>query len=342
MFGFTKVNMGFIGTGYMAGKMAATAGHVPGIRLYAVASRDLERALTFGRDAGFKKAYGSHTELLEDRKVNLVYVATPGYTHYEILKNCIMHGKNVICETPFTLSSEEAREIFEMARQRDLLVMDAVYTRYLPLYRQIKEVLESGVIGEPALLTANIAYDIEHISRLKNREHGGVLPELGIYLLNFAAMFMGDDACRISVTPVYSDEGVDLQDAIVLEYRDGRQSVLTCSMSSNGECRGVIQCTKGYIAIENIKNFESAAVYDMTGTRTMLMKRPKQRSGYEHELKAVLELMKSEVKESEQMPYRQTVSLIHMMEFIRKQIESARPAPVADAADEQTDGFLEQ
>ncbi len=330
MFGFGKINMGFIGTGYMAGKMAATVNQLSGVRPYAVASRDLERALGFGRDAGFRKAYGSYTELLEDRKVDLVYIATPGYTHYEIIKQCIIHGKNVLCETPFTLSFLQAEELFQMAEKRNLLLVDAMYTRFLPLYRQISDTLDSGVIGRPTLLTANIAYDIEHITRLQDSEHGGVMSELGIYLLNFASMFMGDEVCEIVTSTIYTSSRADLQDTVLLRYADGRQSVLTCSMESNGESRGMIQCTKGYIVVENIKSLEAATVYDMTGTKIASFKRPKQKSSYEHEIKTVQEAVKSEVIECTQMSHRQTISLLHMLEYILNRISHGRPASLPE------------
>lgn len=319
MFGMGKINMAVIGTGYMAGIMADTMRGVSHVRSYAVGSRDLDRAMQFGRDHGFKKAYGSYEELVEDRKIDLVYIATPNSEHYENMKLCIEHGKAVLCEKPFTLNAQQAQEIFRLAQENDVFVAEAMWIRYLPFYDQIQTVMASNVIGDPIMLTANLSYNVENIARMTDRDlGGGALMDLGVYALNFASMIFGDDIQRISASSTLTQTGVDESDSITLVYNDGKMAALNCSMSCIGDRRGVVQGTRGFIVIENINNFETMSVYDSSYTKIGSYKRPRQKTGYEYELQECASAIKSGWKETPKMTHAQTLSILHMTDHIRR------------------------
>lgn len=341
MFGFGKLNLAVIGTGYMAGVMSDSLGSAGGVRPYAVVSRDVENAVAFGREHGYKKAYDSIEEMLSDKKVDLVYVATPASEHYEAVRLCIEYAKPVLCETPLTLTAAKAEELFSLASSQNVLLVEAMYTRFLPLYQQIVNVMSSKVIGEPVMLNASIASDIGNIPRLQRPElGGGALGDLGIYLLNFASMVFGDDVKRIHSSCVFADTGVDRQDSITLQYRDGKMAVLSCTMNGNGESRAVIQGTKGCLVVEDVRNFETVTVFNSSRQKTATYKRPKQKTGYEYELKAFIAALKSNWLECPEMPHSQTSSILHMTDYIRRQLNisyapvHAVPLPEA-LADEQ-------
>lgn len=336
MFGMGKLNMAIMGTGYMAGVMAQTIRSVSGVRAYAVASRDLDRAHDFGRDNGFKKAYGSYEELVQDRKVDLVYIATPTSEHYDNMRLCIEHGKNVLCEKPFTLNAAQAREIFTMAQAQRVFISEAMWLRCLPLYKQIRDVLSSRVIGDPVMLSADIGSGNATVRRVADPSlGGGVLMDQGINLLSLAGMLLGDDIVQIHSACTVVESGADMQCGITLTYRSGAMAVLSASAVGFSDQRAVVQGTRGYLVIENVTDFESVSVYDGSGTRVGFYKRPRQKTGYEHELRAVVSALQQKWEECPEMPHSMTLSTLHMTDYIRRQARIVFPQERAQEQDDQ-------
>ena len=171
MFGLGKLNAAVVGTGYMAAKMTDAMISSGTMKPYAVVSRDLDRALEFGRVNGFRKAYDSMDKMLDDKKVDLVYIATPASEHAEEVRLCIERGKPVLCETPIALTSAEADSLFSLASSLDVLVVEAVHTRFLPFFKQIVSVISSGAIGNPVMMTAYMASDIENTARQSSKAY---------------------------------------------------------------------------------------------------------------------------------------------------------------------------
>lgn len=143
------MKVGIIGAGSIAGTMAGTIREMDCAQNYAVAARDYGRAAEFAQTYGFEKAYGSYEELVEDAGVELVYIATPHSHHYEHIKLCLNHGKHVLCEKSFTVNESQAREVLALAREKKLLLTEAIWTRYMPMRKTLDSVLSSGVIGRP-------------------------------------------------------------------------------------------------------------------------------------------------------------------------------------------------
>lgn len=335
MFGFGKLNAAVVGTGYMASRMSAVLNSSGTVRPYAVVSRDLDRALQFGREKGFKKAYDSMDKMLDDKKVDLVYIATPASEHAEQVRACIERGRPVLCETPIALTSAEAESLFSLAESLDVLVVEAVHTRFLPFFKQIVSVISSGAIGTPVMMTANIAADMEELPRMQRPSlGGGALGDLGYFLLNFSSMIFGDQVKRIQSSCVFTPTRVDRQLSIVLQYKDDRMAVLSCTTSGNGESRAVIQGTKGYMVIDDLRNFASATVYDSKRNKAAQYKRGRQKSEFEFELSAFVAARKSGWKECPEIPHAQSISIMHMMDFIRRQLgisyEDIQTAPIPD------------
>lgn len=321
MFGLGRLNAAVVGTGYMASKMTAVLNSSGTVRPYAVVSRDIERALQFGRENGFKKAYDSMENMLADRKVDLVYIATPASEHAGQVRACIEAGKPVLCETPIALTAAEAESLFSLSASLDVLVVEAMHIRFLPFFKQIVSAISSGAIGTPVMLTANLASDIENIPRLQRPSlGGGALGDLGYFLLAFSTMVFGNQIKRIQSSCAFTPMRVDRQLSIVLQYKDDRMAVLSCTTSGNGESRAVIQGTRGYIVIEDLKNFSTATVYDSRRNKTASYKRGKIKSEFEFEMAAFTAAMKSGWKECPEMPHAQTLSMMQMMDFIRRQL----------------------
>ena len=321
MFGLGRLNAAVVGTGYMASKMTAVLNSSGTVRPYAIVSRDIERALQFGRENGFKKAYDSMESMLADKKVDLVYIATPASEHAGQVRACIEAGKPVLCETPIALTSAEAESLFALSSSLDVLVVEAMHIRFLPFFKQIVSAISSGAIGTPVMLTANLASDIENLPRLQRPSlGGGALGDLGYFLLAFSTMIFGNQIKRIQSSCAFTPMRVDRQLSVVLQYKDDRMAVLSCTTSGNGESRAVIQGTKGYIVVEDLRNFASATVYDSRKNKTASYKRGKIKSEFEFEMTAFTAAMKSGWKECPEIPHAQTLSMMQMMDFIRRQL----------------------
>ena len=290
------------------------------IQKYAVASRDLSRAEEFAKEWGFEKAYGSYEELAADPEVELVYVASPHSHHYEHAKLCLEHGKHVLVEKAFTVNAAQAEDLMKLAREKQVLLTEAIWTRYMPMVDMIKEVLSRGMIGRPMFLSANLSYELEHVQRLGDPAlAGGSLLDLGVYPINFASVFFGTNIAKVSSFCTYTETGVDRQETITIQYTDGRVASLTASHCCAGDRKGIIQGTEGFMVIENINNYESFTVYNRDGKKLLYKKAPKQITGYEYEVEACMQALKKGALECPQMPHRETIRVMEFMDELRKE-----------------------
>lgn len=316
---FGRIRVGIMGAGSIAGTMARTIKEMRGVVCYAVGSRTQEKADKFAAQYGIKKAYGSYAELVSDPKVDLIYVATPHSEHYENVKLALSAGKHVICEKAFMLDEKEARQIFDYAKEQNLLVTEAMWTRYMPFRQKLVEVIASNVIGEPIMLTANLGYNISDKERINKPElGGGALLDLGVYALNFASMAFGNDVTDIASICTFNNLGMDMQDSITLRYRDGKMAVLNATALGISDRKGVIYGTKGYIVVDNINNFEAISVYNNEYKKLASYKRPKQKTGYEYEIEACIKAIGEGWIECPEMPHSESLKMLNMMDFIRK------------------------
>ncbi|MCL2717514.1 MAG: Gfo/Idh/MocA family oxidoreductase [Lachnospiraceae bacterium] len=314
------MNLAILGAGGIAGQMAATAAKMKEVKLYAIGSRDLSRAKDFAEKYKVKKAYGSYDELVKDEKIDLIYIASPHSEHYEHAKLCLNHGRAVLCEKAFTVNAKQAEELVSLAKEKNVLLAEALWPRYMPFLKTIKEVLNSGIIGEPKLLTANLGYLISHVERLWSPElAGGALLDLGVYPINFAAMIFGTAIKRIDSSCVKFASGVDQQNSITFTYEDGRMAILSSTTVSQTDRKGIIYGTKGYVVVENINNFEKLSVYDTNYKKIAAHKRKKQISGYEYEVAACIKALEAGKIECKQMPHSEIVRIMSIMDEIRGQ-----------------------
>lgn len=323
------LKVGILGAGGIACAMAKTISQMPSACCFAIASRDLEKARKFAEKWGIKKAYGSYEEMLSDPGVDLVYVATPHSHHYPHVRLCLEHGKHVLCEKAFTVNAAQARELFRIAKDKRLLLTEAMWTRYLPMRGTINEVLRSGIVGKPWLLTANLGYMISDVERLKEPSlAGGALLDVGVYPLNFAAMVFGNDPVSIQGSAVLSDKGVDRQDSITLRYADGRMAVLNATMMGMSDRRGVIDCDNGMLEIVNINCPQELRVYNRERVLIASYRAPKCITGYEYEVEACIRALDAGGIECPLMPHAETVRMMEWMDGLRAQFGVRYPEEI--------------
>ncbi len=315
---FGRLRVGIMGAGKIAGVMANTLKETKGVTCYAIGSRSIENANKFASQYGIKKAYGSYEELVNDPKVDLIYVATPHSEHYKNVMLCLSAHKHVICEKTFMLNENEARKIFKFAEEQKCLVTEAIWTRYMPMRTKLNEILASNVIGEPTLLTANLGYNIAFKERIQQPSlGGGALLDLGVYVLNFASMVFGNDVADIASICTFNNLGMDMQDSITLRYGDGKMAVLNATALSISDRNGIIYGSKGFIVVENINNPEAIAVYNNEYKKIAYYKRPSQKTGYEYEILACVKGISEGWLECPEMPHSETLKIMNMMDFIR-------------------------
>lgn len=314
------VKMGIMGAGNIASVMAATIRELDSVECHAVGARDLDRAKAFAKKYNFLKAFGSYEELVNDPEVEFIYIATPHSCHYEHIKLCLENGKHVLCEKAFTVNERQAAEVFAMAEQKGLLLAEAIWTRYMPMRKRLEDVLDSKIIGEPYMLTANLGYVVSSKERIASpRLGGGALLDLGVYTLNFASMVFGDDVKEIRGTAVKNEAGVDMQNSITLTYQDGKMAVLNSTAMGLSDRRGVIYGDKGFIEVLNINNCEEIRVYDLKRSLVAAYDRPEQISGYEYEVEACVYAVRRGETQCKQMPHEESLRMMRWMDELRRQ-----------------------
>lgn len=313
-------NVGIIGAGHIALKMASTLAALPRTHRYAIASREMRKAMTFAKEQGFERAYGSYEELMDDPKVDLIYIATPHAFHFEQAKACILKGKPVLCEKAFTANAAQAEELLKLAEEKQVFIAEAIWTRYLPMSRTIAELVRNGAVGTPYLLSANLGYAITNRERLVRPElAGGALLDVGVYTLNFAAMVFGTEILSTTSTCVKMDNGLDAQDSITLVYPGERMAVLNCSMLARSDRQGIISGDGGHMIIDNINNPQSIKVLDGNYQTVAEYHAPSQVTGFEYEVNACIDALDKGLLQTLDMPHDETLRIMRQMDALREE-----------------------
>lgn len=318
-------NVAILGAGNIARQMAKTLRLMKArgdkVELYAVGSRDKARAEAFAQAEGFAKAYGSYEELLRDDGVDLVYIATPHSHHGEQIEQCVTHGKAVLCEKAFTATAAQAEHALALAKEKGVLVTEAIWTRYVPMRRMLDELLASGAIGTPRVLTANLGYTIYDKERIRRPElAGGALLDVGVYVLNFAAMVFGTQVERMESSVRLMDTGVDMQESITLHYPDGRMAELMATAACNTSRRCWIYGDQGCAEVDNVNNPRRITLYanaNDPASVTRVIDAPPQLTGYEYEVLACLRALETGALECPEMPHAETLRIMRWMDTLR-------------------------
>jgi predicted dehydrogenase len=247
------VGWGILGTGNIAGRFAGDLAFVPEARLVAVGSRSQERGRAFGERFGIPHRHDSYVELVKNPHVQAVYIATPASAHKSNIELCLQAGKAVLCEKPFTVNAREAEEVITLARLNRVFLMEAMWTRFVPLIVRLRELLAERVVGDIRHVMADLGSQVtfDPASRVYSDElGGGALLQKGVYLLSLASMILGSPTSVKSLS-VLAKTGVDEDTTVLLGYPGGGLATLWCSVGVRGPRRGVIIGTHGQIVIHD-------------------------------------------------------------------------------------------
>lgn len=313
------LRVGIVGAGWIAEKAAITLNGLQEAECYAIASRSLEKAQAFARKWGFRKAYGSYSELIADGDVDLIYVATPHSHHYDVTREALLAGKPCLVEKAFMANYRQAEDVVRLARERKVFLAEAIWTRYQPVVDTVKGLIADGRIGTPRLVTATLGYSMGNKERIMRPDLcGGALLDLGVYALNFVRMFCNSPILSIESQCVKSNTGMDLTNAISIVLANGILANVQSSACCVGDNIGVIAGTEGNLIIDNINNPQTITVNGPDRTYIETIRVPQQITGYEYQFLACRQALADGLLEPREMPLRETLYIMQLMDGLRK------------------------
>lgn len=313
---------GILGPGRIAHRFAQALGEVEDARLQAVASRSAERAGDFAAQYGAPAAYDSDEALASDPAVDAIYIATPHRFHHAQARLCLQAGKPVLCEKPFTVNAAQALDLIQLARTQNLFLMEALWSRYLPIYRQVRTWLDGGEIGEIRLVSSTFCFQPERDPSDRKFNHalaGGALLDLGIYNVSLSQWAIGADPIAVSARGQIGDTGVDELTAATLVYPQNVVAQFTCSLLFEALNDFTIYGTHGHIRIHP-KFWESTQATISVGGKEEIAVLPFRRNGFEYQIEEAMDCLRSGKRESEGMPLAATLANMKTMDQIREQI----------------------
>jgi len=315
-----KYKWGILAPGKMSAKFTRGLKLLDNAELYAVGSRDTERARKFAAEFGFKKAYGSYEELAADKDVEIIYVASPHSYHHEHTIMCLRNGKAVICEKAFALNSHEADEMIAEAALRKVFLMEALWPPFQPIYKKTKEILLSGEPGR--ILHVNAKFGFQPPFSPSDRKYnlvlgGGSLLDIGLYPVMDTLYFMGVPAgilAKASFTETGSEDSI----SIIFDYEDGRMATLYSSFRTAAGIATDLLCENGNLYFSRARDMSQRLNVAMNGKENIEYSLLPEGMGYHYEAIEVMKCLDEGKLESEIVPHSFTRSLMETLDRIRK------------------------
>ncbi len=318
------IRWGIIGLGEIAAKFANDLQGVAGAELYAVASRSQQKADQFCKKYPAKKAYSSYVELANDSEIDAIYIATPHALHCQHSLLCLRQGKAVLCEKPLAMNSEQVQLMLDCAKQHRVLLMEALWTYFLPHYRFVLEALQLQRYGKLLNVSADFGFNrqFNNDSRLFNKAlGGGSLLDIGIYPI-FAALSTLGKPDAISAQATYFANGVDSSCTMKFCYNNQAQATLTSSLIADTSCEAIFACQNGTITIN--KGFHGPAtvtIITATDVQTLDFNYSAQSHGYRYEIEHFNELLHQGKTESNIMSFAFSETLMATLDKVRALID---------------------
>ncbi|MEX5637272.1 Gfo/Idh/MocA family protein [Parafrankia sp. FMc2] len=316
------IRWGVVGPGEIAAGFAEAMRLVDDGEIVAVASRSTERATAFGDRFGIPTRYGDYAALAIDPDVDVVYVATPASRHEQDTVAFLEAGKHVLCEKPFALDARQARRMAEHARGRGLFLMEAIWSRFLPAYRSLVDVLASGRIGEPLLVEADFGmrWPVRPEHRLFDPDlGGGALLDLGIYPIQLCSLVLGS-AEHVAAAGVIGETGVDEQVAAVLRHACGALGVVKAAIRVTMSCTARIAGTGGSIDLPAFMHCPNALTVTTRPGGAEHIDGSYEGNGLQFEIAEVHRCLTEGLTESPVMPLDETIALASTLDAIHAQV----------------------
>ena len=310
------MNFGIIGLGNIANKFAKTLNEM-NETLYAVASRDINKAKEFKEKYNSLKYYGSYNELLNDPNIQIVYIATPNNMHYINSLEALKCGKNVICEKPFTANPNEAIELYQYARANNLFIMEALWIEFLPLYKKLDELLNNNIIGDIKDINVSYGFDTNDIRKKRKFDSnlaGGALLDIGIYNLAFIDMIAKSDLLSFNSKYELNEYNTDNYSEIYLDYSNGIKAKCITSIGKEIKREAYINGTLGTIYIPD---FQQATSFTIIKGDRKTFEFPFEINGFEYQIREAIYCIKNGYSEAITYNSSKSINLMKLLYDIR-------------------------
>ncbi|MDU7953837.1 MAG: Gfo/Idh/MocA family oxidoreductase [Clostridium perfringens] len=262
-----KLKWGILGPGSIARDFAQALNRVNG-EVYAVASRNKERAEKFARENNVKKAYGSYDEIIKDKDIDVVYIATPHSNHYEYIIKSLNNNKHVLCEKAITVNERELEEALKIAREKNLVLEEAMTLFHMPLYEKVIKKINKEDLGKVNMVQVSFGSfkEYDENNRFFNLDlAGGALLDIGTYAVSFARYFLSSMPEEILSTVKKAKTGVDEKSGIILKTREDEIATISLAFRSKMPKRGIVSCDNGFITIDNFPRANKATINYLDG-----------------------------------------------------------------------------
>lgn len=312
-----EYNLAVLGTGVIANE-TATAMAKNGRRLYAVGNRTHEKAVAFAEKYGIEKVYDDFNDMFTDPDIDIIYITTPHNTHIDFMKKAIENKKHILVEKSITLNSDELSETVKLARKNGVVIGEAMTIYHMPIFKELKKILDSDELGRVNLITANFGsfkpYDMNN--RFFNRNlAGGAMLDIGVYALSFVRYFF-DSSPNDTLSQVkYAPTGVDEQSGLLLMNDEGQMASVMLSLHSKQPKRAMISCERGYIEIMEYPRAWEAKITDAESGESRLVKAGKNEDALWYEI----EDMEKSVSGEDCMHLDYTEDVMHLMTSFRQE-----------------------
>lgn len=315
-------NWGIIAPGRIAEKFASDLKLVKGATLYAVASRNLDRAQQFASHFNAEVAYGSYEELATDPRVDVVYIASPHAFHFEQSMLCLRNGKHVLCEKPMGINAQQVEELSRVASKNNLFLMEALWTKFSPSFSKCYQMVTNGDLGDIRYIQSNFCFKAEYdiTKRLFNKNlGGGSLLDIGIYPVFFALEMVGKPDAILASAAIGST-GVDESCSVIFHYqRPGILANLSSSFLVNAPTEALIAGSKGYIRMHS-KWHEPTNFEVVIDGEKQHYSFDEPGFGYQYEIEEVIKCLNRGDLQSTEFPLAKSLRLHETLDSIRQQI----------------------
>jgi len=317
-----KVTWGIIGLGNIAHKFASDLQLSQDSILHGVASRDLKKANIFAEKFGATKAFGSYEDLAKDPEIDIIYIATPHAMHYENTMMCLENGKSVLCEKPLGLDAAQAKAMIKKAEEKNLFLMEGLWTRFIPATEKLLDLLAANTIGELLFVRADFGFKpLENPeSRIFNKNlGGGSLLDIGIYPIYISMLTLGLPS-EINATARLNETGIDTFCAMLFDYENGSKAILESTLEASTPTEATIYGTKGFIKLYAPFHHTQKLTLHVYGEIEQEFNLPIIGEGYLHEIEEVITCLRNGQTQSSKHPHRFSLELSNLLDRVKEKI----------------------
>jgi predicted dehydrogenase len=312
------IRWGILGTGNIAGQFVRGLKDARNAQAVAVGSRSMEKAAAFAREFEIPQGYGSYAELVHDPNVNVIYVATPHALHHENTLMCLQAGKAVLCEKPLAIDEQQAREMIDLAHRKNLFLMEATWTWFLPPFVKLRQLLADKILGRIRFVSADFGFKMQRDPNGRLFDPtlgGGSLLDVGIYPISLATMILGRPA-KVTGEAIIGPTGVDEQAAITLRYENGALASLFSAIQTRTYQHAGVFGSEGYVHC-GTHWWKGGPMLVTVGEKTERIDEPVVGNGYQYEADEVAQCLHAGEIQSDVVTWDHSLTVLNTMDRLR-------------------------